>query len=417
MFNNIERVKISSIEYIVFASALAVRICHILEISSYARPYYLDIINDAWIYDKWGMEIAAGNVIGKDVFYQDPLYPYLLGLIYSVFGHNLFAVILIQSLIGSLTSVLVFLIGAKVINKAIGFFAAMIWATYPPIVFHEGLIMKEGLVVFLVTFVIYMLLLAKDSGYYRYWFLGGIAVGLSALTRGNILLLIPFVLLWAVLEFRSTFVKTFFLFIAGLLIVLLPIAVRNKFVGGQFVLTTAQAGQNFYWGNNEEVVGSFLPGPSFARMDPQYEREDFYNEAVRRAGKAMNASEVSRFWFKEGIDFIVKNPGHYAWLEYQKVLLLFNKTEISDNYSYYYYKGFSTVLSFSPVNSWLIIALGLLGMVFAFGNRDRFSLLYIFIISYSLSVILFLSTCAIAFQSCHSYQYLPHIRYTGDGKR
>ncbi len=103
----------------------------------------------------------------------------------------------------------------------------------------------------------------------------------------------------------------------------------------------------------------------------------------------MSNSEISRFWFKKGLEFIMENPGQYVWLEYQKLRLLFNKTEISDNYEYYYFKRFSSVLRYSPASVWLIASLGLLGLVLSIQNWAKLSLLYLFTIAYPLSILIF----------------------------
>lgn len=373
----------------VFSLSLIVRLFHLIEISL-TRPFYKELVIDAKAYDKWGQDIASGNILGTGVFSQDPLYPYFLGLVYSLFGHNLLAVVLIQGAIGSLTAVLIYLIGKRLINGNSGLIAGIMWAFYPPIIFHEGLIMKEGVAAFLATLAVYTLILAKEVGYSRYWFLCGAAFGLSALTRGNIILVIPVILLWALFDNRADFIKILLIFLLGLVVVFMPVTLRNKIVGGEMVLTTSQAGANFYWGNNKEAMGSFIPAPPFVRQTPVYEQQDFAKEAMRLTGeKYMSNSEISRFWFKKSFDFILENPWRFAWLEYQKLVLLFNKEELSDNYTFYYLNRFSTVLSYSPVTFWMISSLGLLGMVLSLGSWRRLSVLYLFIFSYSLSLIVF----------------------------
>lgn len=375
--------------YFVFFLSLVVRLLHLIEISL-TRPFYKELVIDAKAYDLWGQDIAAGNLIGTGVFFQDPLYPYFLGLVYSLFGHNFLAVVLVQGVIGALTSVLIYLIGKRVVNGPVGLIAGILWSFYPSIIFHEGLIMKEGIAVFLATLAVYNVIIAKETGYSRHWFLGGVAFGLSALTRGNIILVIPVILIGALFDYRAQPLKILLLFMLGLLTIFMPIALRNKIVGGELVLTTSQAGANFYWGNNSEVLGSFIPSPPFVRQAPEYEQHDFAKEAMRLTGKQdMSSAEVSNFWFRKGIDFILENPKRYAWLEYQKLLLLFNKQEISDNYRYYYLKRFSTVLTYSPVTFWMLASLGLLGMALYMGSWRRFSMLYLFIIAYSLSLIIF----------------------------
>lgn len=384
----LEKLKGKRLPYIIFFIALLVRLVHIAEISG-TRPFYQELYNDAKVADQWGREIAAGNILGRGVPEQDPLYACFIGLIYSVFGHNILLVVLIQAFIGSLSSLLVFYIGKRLFNPATGVIAALLWSFHPAIIFYEGVLMKEGLAVFLTLLALYTIILARDTRYYGYWLLGGIFMGLSVLTRGNLLFVIPFIFLWMIGECKKDFLKTAAVFLLGLVIVFIPIATRNKIVVGEFALSTSRSGINFYWGNNETARGSNFPAPRFIRATSVYELGDFATEAKRLTGKEMNNSEISKFWFNKGLDFISEHPYQYIRLQYQKLRLLFNNGEISDNYQYSYYRRFSRIVDYSPANFLLIASLGLLGMVLSIRRWKGLSLLYIFIISYSLSIIIF----------------------------
>jgi hypothetical protein len=81
--------------------------------------------------------------------------------------------------------------------------------------------------------------------------------------------------------------------LAGLAIVLLPVAARNKLVGGEFHLTTSQFGPNFYIGNNETASGIYQP-LRFGHGDPRYERQDATELAQQATGRPLTAAEVSR---------------------------------------------------------------------------------------------------------------------------
>ena len=68
--------------------AACLRIWHILSLRR--LPLFEQLIIDSEMYDQWARSIAAGNWLGgENAFYMDPLYPYLLGALYWVFGHHL----------------------------------------------------------------------------------------------------------------------------------------------------------------------------------------------------------------------------------------------------------------------------------------------------------------------------------------
>ena len=76
------------------------------------------------------------------------------------------------------------------------------------------------------------------------------------------------------------------LFGAGVISALGPVVVRNYYVSNELVLTTAQAGQNFYIGHNPDANGTYIRLP-FVRPDPLYERRISRKKLKREAGKCL----------------------------------------------------------------------------------------------------------------------------------
>src|SRR5512145_565389 len=70
----------------VFLVALALRGLHLWQLR--ASPFLEVRLGDAATYDKWARGIAAGDWLGSEVFFQAPLYPYLLGTIYATLGDD-----------------------------------------------------------------------------------------------------------------------------------------------------------------------------------------------------------------------------------------------------------------------------------------------------------------------------------------
>jgi len=89
----------------VFAAALALRLVYAFSMRT--SPLSTELRGDDVVFDDWAQHIARGEWLGRDVFFQAPLYPYLLGVLYYIFGHDLFVVRLFQAVIGSLGCVCV----------------------------------------------------------------------------------------------------------------------------------------------------------------------------------------------------------------------------------------------------------------------------------------------------------------------
>ena len=69
---------------------------------------------DPRYFDQWGVRIASGDWLGDRVFFVDPLYPYVLGVTYRLFGHDLLLVRLIQVAFDVGTVLLVAELGRRV---------------------------------------------------------------------------------------------------------------------------------------------------------------------------------------------------------------------------------------------------------------------------------------------------------------
>ena len=75
----------------VFGLALTLRILHIVAISK-SSPFFGVLPGDLAAYDRWALRILEQGWLGREIFYQDPLYPYFLALFYKVIGRDFFAV-------------------------------------------------------------------------------------------------------------------------------------------------------------------------------------------------------------------------------------------------------------------------------------------------------------------------------------
>ncbi|MEO0650783.1 MAG: hypothetical protein AAFZ65_08895, partial [Planctomycetota bacterium] len=69
----------------VFACALGLRLLALSQIEAH-YPLADRVVIDEQSYETWAIEIAEGDWIGDEVFFQEPLYPYWIASVYSLFG-------------------------------------------------------------------------------------------------------------------------------------------------------------------------------------------------------------------------------------------------------------------------------------------------------------------------------------------
>jgi tetratricopeptide (TPR) repeat protein len=370
---------------------LALRLLHLWQVRE--APGDSLLLGDSQSYDLWARQIAAGDWLGEQAFYQAPLYPYFLGLLYSVFGRDLLVARLAQALLGSLSCALLASAGARFFSRPVGIAAGLVLAVYAPAIFLDGLIQKSALGFFFVCLTVWILGGLVAGARISAWLGLGLAMGGLALTRENALALAGGVLLWSWLRHRGQgrrrLVATA-LFLIGMASALLPVAARNWAVAGEFHLTTSQFGPNFYLGNNENANGTYVPLRR-GRGGARYERRDATELAERATGRPLTPGEVSRYWRSRALAYIASRPGDWARLMGRKLVLLWNATEIGDEVDQYSAADWSRALRWTGT----VCHLGVLAPLALFGiwvtrrEHERLTVLYLMLAIYGSSVVIF----------------------------
>jgi len=345
------------------------------------------LLGDARSYDEWAQRIAAGDWIGHDVFYQAPLYPYFLGLMYRAAGRSLMLVRLVQALIGSCSCVLVALSARRLFSARAGLVGGLMLALYAPAIFFDALLQKSVLDVYFVCLALWLISEITTTSRLWTWLALGLALGCLSLTRENALVFIVVVVGWAVLRFG---VRAALVFTIGAAVVLLPVAVRNSIVGGGFYLTTSQFGPNFFIGNHAGADGTYQ-SLRYGRGSPEYERQDAVEMAEHALHRSLTPAEVSRYWTARALSFITSDPAAWLKLTARKVALLGNATEMVDTEDQTTYGEWSLVLRLlGPVTHFgVLVPLTFMGILASWSCRSRLGIFFALAIAYSASVVLF----------------------------
>ena len=146
-----------------------------------------------------------------------------------------------------------------------------------------------------------------------------------------------------------------------------------------------------------EIIPARMDGPPDPR-GPTSPGQTIGTTSGSRLSEWPIPSEVSRFWFGRSLEFIRQEPLTYLKLLLRKLYLFWNGYEIESNKDLYFFRRYSLVLrgllwryglSF-PFG--LIAPLALTGILLSLRERRNVGLLYLFVGSYVLSVILFFVT-------------------------
>ena len=144
--------------------ALALRLAHWAAVRR--APFVGAPVMDSWEYDRWAREIAGGDWLGhgRGVFFQAPLYPYLLAILYKAVGPGLDAAYLAQIGLAVAGCYALYRAGRAMAGEQAGLAAAALAAVYGPFLFYDVQLLKESLAVTAVGFLLWAMAWAASAG-------------------------------------------------------------------------------------------------------------------------------------------------------------------------------------------------------------------------------------------------------------
>jgi 4-amino-4-deoxy-L-arabinose transferase-like glycosyltransferase len=351
-------------------------------------------------YPYFAEQISKGGVIGERILDLSPAYLYITVLFFKIFGPNWEALALVQILLGSLNCIFIYFIGARIFGTATGLLAAAILMLYGNMTLVELTLEPETFVLFFNSLALLALIKSGNEGTPPYrswkWFLAGMLIGLSAITKPNALLIIPGALIWIVLSVktRETRCRAMASILLGVFLLVAPVTIRNFIQFNDFILITADGGKVFFHGNGPGATGmerADLPNQGF--IEEKYSTEPDYAHALfRKTARAISKaslkpSECSDFWFVYTIKHIQANPPDALFLEWKKFCLFWNNYEVHDLDSTY--KNYTNIQKWPLIPYGVISALSILGMGIMMRRMHHAFLLYWMIAIYLFSVLVF----------------------------
>ena len=369
-------------------------VLRLVALQQYERDHPLvdsPVIDEA-SYDTWAAELAHGDWLGREVFFQEPLYPYFLGVVYALtpdaagagappgveaapgsVGRGTPAqralARRVQVVLGAATVLIVGWCTVLVFGGFAGLFAALALALHKPLLLFPALLLKPNLLLPLFALLVTALVKAPLTRGPGRWVWIGLLVGLCALLRGNALILIPVFLAFPVLRGlleRVPLGVTLRCSLAlgvGVGLALAPVAARNLQVGGVLALTTSGAGTNVYGGNNADNPYGVATEFDWVRGVPEHEADDWRREAERRLGRELDAGEVSRYWLAETGRSLLAQPSLHARILLNKLRLSLGAFEVPDNHHLDWDARYVALLELPTGGFGLWGALGIAGLL------------------------------------------------------
>lgn len=349
---------------LVFSVALVYRACYLVE--AYSQSAFELVYMDPEYNLEWARAMATGewappyDHLQHMPYFRAPLYSMVLAVFWKVAQGTLWVIRGLQAGLGSLSCALAFWLAQHIYGRRIGLITGLLCAGYWVLAYFDSQFLLPVLLVFLVVAGFCVLALALDRRRLLLAGLAGLVFGLFAITRPNILAFFPVLIVWGwlVAPFPETWRRFAFagLLAAGCALPPLVATVRNRVVGGDWVLVASQGGVNFYIGNNPQSNGmqAVVPG---TRATWWGGYEDTVAMAEQAMGRPLRPSEISAYWYGRAWEFICTHPAAWLKLCARKSLGLIGDVEIPNNAPYEARRGDYRTLSAIPLSFGLLLAL------------------------------------------------------------
>jgi 4-amino-4-deoxy-L-arabinose transferase-like glycosyltransferase len=319
-----------------------------------------------------------GLVPGQPSAYTQPLYGFFLVPVYWIFGREWWSVGFVQIVVATGTAFLVYAIGARVLSRAAGTFAAVVATLNPYLVWHDVHLNREILDQLVIAALVLCVLVAADRRSLPWSLAAGVCGGLAVL--GNVRLAFLPIALALYLLFRTGWGWAPVALVAVSALTVAPWVVRNRVEVGCFALTTD--GRALWKANNEQTYALLSHGKWIDDVkDPPHHPFPNPEEArviYQRGGGKRKIDECANqaYYQHKAWRFVREHPGAKAKLAGLAVRMEWDpRTTASATDS-----GHGVLRSWAqPVYTSLLYALGLLGLFFV---PRRFAALALVVLAY-----------------------------------
>lgn len=347
----------------------------------------ISLNGDDWRYISQAKDILANGIPVE--WHQDgPGFPYVIALIFLIFGEKYIYVVVLNALLSTLVSYLIYLIGKTIFSEKAALLALLWSAFYVSFFRYTGNVLKEYLILVLFLYSIFCFVLTlQQQNLHRNTFLFTLLYALLVHVDERFLAFFPFIILSYIFIKNIPLSKRIQLIaLSGFFFIMLltPWTIRNYHFYGRPVLITERTAK--------------FTDPIFHYTKSTYDVEGIspYNREYLPLYEAITDSLVrgmdvkSKVAFIDGIRKAVQNneiPVTYSfskniWEEFKEYWRFssFKSTFHANGYRYAA-GGWSNAHNFTGIiNFGLLIPFFILGVFFSLKEKNNYSLLLIAII-------------------------------------
>lgn len=354
-------------------------------------PYFGNPILDARYQIEWAFALAAGRD-PHPVFFQSPLYSYLVAGFLRAFGWHVWGLVLLQWCCVLVTALLVRETLARLgVERRVALGALAFVLFYPLYPYYAAFLHKTTLEVLVHVLFLYLgvRMVAGGDGPRRELALAfafGLACGLAALVRSTFqaFLLLP----WALISGRRA--VRIGLMVLGFLVPFGWATWHNTRGAGEWVPLQTSFGFNIFLGNNPwNAEGALIPAPGMA-IKPLEEEASARAYAERQAGRPLRISQVNAVYVGLVRAYAQNSPGRFLSALAHKFYWYLHREELPDDDCYRCMADTTLLLSANPLHwGWLALLVppALVLVVARWRWRRRVSRAELFALAYAFGLV------------------------------
>ena len=239
-----------------------------------------------------------------------PGYSVLIALVRAVFGSSNAAIQFTQIVFDSLSAVLILLIVAELFSMTPAVIAGAFSALSPQFAWNSVLLLPDTLAVFPILFAIYLLVRSRERPRFFWLVIIGVLVGVSCWLRANAMLLTLFFAAAAMLLHGRKQWRFSLAVVAGTLLIVLPLTIRNAIATGYFIPVSLGAGQTLLEGIADyDQNGRFgIPNTDMGIMKQEaeiYQRPDYYGTLFKPDGVHRERARLKRGFARDRVKSVL----------------------------------------------------------------------------------------------------------------
>jgi 4-amino-4-deoxy-L-arabinose transferase-like glycosyltransferase len=190
-----------------------------------------------------------------EVAFWTPGYPFLMFVLFKIFGIKISAVLLVQILIGSASLTLLYLLIRQNISHVYEKYIKILLLLFPDFILYDVQMLTQCLFNTVLLIVFYLLYNHKWKQY-KYALIAGFALGYAILIK-SVATFILFLLTIYIILYAKKYWKQGLILIFTTVLCVLPWSIRNYALTGKFVWVHTNTQWNFYLGNHQQSAGAY----------------------------------------------------------------------------------------------------------------------------------------------------------------